>query len=189
MKYLRYKFNQRTTSQKLLLFIVVAAFFAMTVNAQQTATASGVQVKANLLKPINITSNQGIKFGTIAVGNGSGNQTIIIDPKSEPSFKSSDADASLMNAEVNPQKAAYFSVAGHAGKTYSITLPTDVKTMAANVTVSDFSCSYSTKTSLLSGESGVGTDGFYVGATLNYLASAATGVELSTNFEVTVAYN
>jgi hypothetical protein len=189
MKYFITNFNQRTTFKKLLLSIAVTVLFALTIHAQQTATATGTQVKAKLLKPINITSNQGIKFGTIAVGNGSGNQTIIIDPKSTPSFKSSDADASLINAEANPQKAAYFSVAGHAGKTYSITLPTDVKTMAANVTVSDFSCSYSTKTSLLSGESGVGTDGFYVGATLNYLASAATGVELSTNFEVTVAYN
>jgi len=166
---------------KKLLFLfaglLLMAISAESVQAQNSATATGVNAAATIVTPISITKTVDLNFGAIVPSLTAGTVTV-------------GTDNSILGAggvtlipQLGAHSAASFTVNGAIGALFSVTLPGDVTISngTESMTVSDFT---SNATGALDAS---GAEDFNVGATLAVAASQLPGLYEGT-FDVTVTY-
>ncbi len=145
----------------------------------ETATAN---VGASVLTPIAITKVDDLAFGNFMSTTGG---TIVLTPSATPT-RTPTAGVTLDNA-VTPT-AAKFTVAGTAGATFSITLPTTVSLSDGGTNTMDVG-TFTSDLDLAAATIPVaGTIDMYVGGTLTVGAAQANGAYTGT-FDVSVNYN
>jgi hypothetical protein len=160
----------------------VAALGVVGVSSSSFAASATSNADAEVIAPIAITNSAGLQFGTLSVGATGG--TVVVDTAGS---RTKTGDVLLSSTTAGA--AAAFSVAGDAGATYAITLPT-------SITISDGAATPNTMTvnTFTSNPSGTGTIGtggsqaLAVGATLNVGANQVQAAYTGT-FSVTVEYN
>jgi len=166
----------------LLLFAMLILFagrsYADDAHSKSIATTS----KARVISPISLLNvdAQGLDFGSIVIGTSDSKVKVT----ATASIVSNVASGDAVILTSTPQSAAKFTVSGESGKTYSITIPSNMTISfgANSLDIDNFVCS--------NGSGGtIGTDDvFYIGAELAVPAAAIPGSYQGT-FNVTVAYN
>lgn len=148
--------------------------------AQETATATA---SATIITPISISKTADMNFGNVAVQS-TNPGTVILTPAGARST----TGGTTLPATTGTVAAASFTIAGEAGYTYVITLPSSALTISSGantMTVTAFTSNPSATGTLTAG-----TETLTVGATLNVAAGQAAGTYTSTvPFDVTVNYN
>src|SRR5678816_3955366 len=103
---------------RILLCAAFLSGFAVKASAQASATATAT---ATIITPITITRTTDMNFGNVAVQAATGG-TVVITPAG---LRSATSGVTLP-ATAGTVSAAAFTVAGQAGYTYAITLPTSL---------------------------------------------------------------
>jgi hypothetical protein len=173
--------------KKIVFVIALLAGYA-TVNAQGTGATASATATAVIVSPITITKTVDLDFGNVAVDALTGG-TVVLDPTTATRTVTGGVTLPAVTGTVT---AASFTVAGEAGYTYDIFLPTTPLTIddgASNsMTVDQFISDPATSGTLSA--TAPGSQTLNVGATLNVSAAQAAGTYTSaTPFDVTVNYN
>jgi hypothetical protein len=170
-------------TQKILGIAAGMLFFALSVNAQATATANA---SATIISPISISKTTDLNFGNLAVDAIGG--LVILDPSAAATRTSAGAGGVSFPSNTGTFSSATFVVSGQADFTYDINvLSTSIQITNGtdNMTVDNFTKSVTT--GLLNG---LGTQTVYVGADLSVNGSQTPGVYTSSSpFTVLVNYN
>ncbi len=176
------------------LGLLLASLFVMTLATQQVKAQTGAsasasaEAKATLIRPITISMETNLNFGTIVVPSSTTGGTVMVS--TDGTTEVTGTDITLAKSLGDPPTTASFTVTGEPNGTYSITLPTEAtitkKEGSETMTVSNFT-SYPS----VSDGGTLRADGTHllkVGATLTVDANQATG-EYTGTFDVIVAYN
>lgn len=160
--------------------ILMIAGFSVNVMAQTENTAVG----AKILTAMTITETAPMHFGTMTVPTTAA--TVVLATAGTVTIGSGTI---TLLAQAPVSTAAAYNITGDFSATYAITIDASTTitngTIAEDMTVNSFVCSYAGLTSTLSAG---GLDAFTVGATLN-LANAQPAGTYAGTFDVTVAYN
>jgi spore coat protein U-like protein len=168
------------------LFVMMLATQQMKAQNGTSASATGTaEAKATLIRPITISMETNLNFGTIVVPSSTTGGTVMVS--TDGTTEVTGTDISLAESLGDPPTTASFTVTGEPNGTYAITLPDDntvtISGPGEDMTVTGFT-SNPDGTGVLAG----GTQTLSVGATLNVGADQAAG-EYAGEFTVTVAYN
>jgi hypothetical protein len=176
--------------RNILLVGFAISGIAPTAHAQASATAT-TSASATIFRPITLTKNTDLRFGTI-VRPATGSDTVTIDATDGTRLLATNSAVALTSgAHVSPGRAT-FTVAGEGGQAFSITVPASFnmtrsggsETIAIALTASAPS---GTLTGTL-GSASSGSASFGVGGAMPVTSSTASGA-YSGSFVTTVAYN
>jgi hypothetical protein len=174
--------------KKLFILFIAVAGFGVSSFGQGTVTRTATAA-ATIITPITLTKDVDLNFGNVVSSVAGG--TVDLSAAASPTRTAT--GVSLAVANPGTVTAAKFSVGGASGYTYAITLPIGASPVTLTRVGNTETMTAGTFTSTPSGTgtiSGVAIDDvIYVGATLNVGANQVAGSYLSTNFNVTVAYN
>lgn len=174
------------------LALTALATFAIASGAHAQASASQTtSASATIFRPITLTKNTDLRFGTI-VRPASGSDTVnIAAADGARTLSSNNAVALTSGAHQAPSRATY-TVAGEGGQAFSITIPasftmtrtggSETLTIALTATATS-----GTLTGTL-GDSSSGSATFGVGGAMPITSTTASGAYSGT-FVTTVAYN
>ncbi len=161
--------------------VVALSLFAGSAFAQATATVN-TTVNTTIIRPITLTQNTSLAFGTV-VKPASGNGNVIIDKTT--GARTSDGGVTIVGTGFS---RATYTVAGEGAQAFTITVPaTMIMAGAGNITVT-LSSTASGSTVLSSTSGQPGTLDFGIGGTFPVSNATNSGVYTGT-FPVTVAYN
>ncbi len=163
--------------------LVLIAFAANTVNAQNTDTESA-NASANILEIIEITKDADLHFGDIVPSGTAGDVTV-----APSSAGTRTANNVTLLTQFTTQAAAAFTVNGEKNAAYYITLPSGDITLtesvsSATMVINTFTTDKASNESQLNGS---GTDSFFVGAKLSVGGTQTAGL-YEGSFDVTVTY-
>jgi len=167
--------------KKLAFLFIAIAGFAVTSNAQVSATASST---ATIITPIAIAKTADLNFGNLAVSPTVAG-TVVITPAGSRSI----TGGVTLPAVTGTVSAASFTVTGLGTSTFSITLPGSAITLtdagSDTMSLGTFTSSPSSTGTLLAGSLAV-----TVGGTLTVAAAQAAGTYTNAaGLKVTVNYN
>ncbi|MCC9135775.1 DUF4402 domain-containing protein [Pontibacter silvestris] len=176
-------------SPKITLFFFAILGFTINTNAQSNSASASARAFATIVTPISITNTQDLNFGTLIVQNNQGGN-VTLNP--EGTLQEAGTVKAFTKAGTEQASAAVFQVAGQAGYSYSVTLPTgelvlqNTNTSAGgNLKINNF------KSNLQSGT--LGSDGkamVKIGATLIVENDQKPGKYANeTGFQISVNYN
>jgi len=171
--------------------LIIAAFVVAPVSlfAQFSGNASS-RAKAQIVTAISVDNDRPLDFGTI-LKTASGDGGTVVVAGTDNAFAVVGLGSFTLGTGTS--SSARFAVGGSPNATYTVTIPSDVLTLAPAlgastnttvVTVDPFTSSIEEDGVL----SDVGTQSFYVGGTLIIPADAVADY-YSASFDVTVAYN
>lgn len=148
--------------------------------AQSSATVASVGASATIYSAITLTNSQALNFGIIVPDTAS-QGTVTLDATATATRTPTGA----ISAGGSTYSAAKFTVTGHSGAQFNLTLPTSVTLSSGSnsMTLDTFTSSLSNPATLTGGSLD-----FYVGAKLAVGQAQADGA-YSGSFSVTVAYN
>lgn len=173
-----------------LLAACAISAIASGAHAQASATST-TAASATIFRPITLTKNSDLRFGTI-VRPASGSDTVIINSADgSRELSTNNAVALSSGAQLSPTRATY-TVSGEGGQTFSISVPASFNMTrsggAETITVSlSASAASGTLTGAL-GNASSGTATFGVGGAMPVTSSTASGA-YSGSFVTTVSYN
>ena len=167
--------------KKLAFLFIAIAGFAVTSNAQVSATASST---ATIITPIAIAKTADLNFGNLAVSPTVAG-TVVITPAGSRSI----TGGVTLPAVTGTVSAASFTVTGLGTSTFSITLPGSAITLtdagSHTMSLGTFTSSPSSTGTLVAGSLAV-----TVGGTLTVAAAQAAGTYTNAaGLQVTVNYN
>ena len=161
-------------------YIVAAAMVAaLSAPAAYAVTADGTAT-ANIVAPLAVNNTAGLRFGDIAP-NATQSGTVQIQTDDTKVCASE-----LTCFTTSPTGAAAFSVSGHSGAVYDITVPANV-TLAGTGSAAGQNMTATLIGSKANGTLTAGSDSFTVGGTLTVGANQTVG-SYSGTFTVTVEY-
>ena len=159
---------------KMAALAVMMFGFALTSNAQNTATSASTDASATIVAPITISAGSLLSFGQVVASGTAGE--VILAPAGT---RTAQNGVSFSAGVTGSPSASAFTVTGETGYTYTVTLPASIElagttgaalAATASMTVDTFTKSIGT------GDLSVdGTEDFTVGATLHVGANQATG--------------
>lgn len=150
----------------------------------QSANGSG---SITIVRPLTLTNNQGIKFGTI-VKPTSGAGSVAVTA-ADSSARTVTGTGAVALASGDSAQAAKFTLAGEGGQIVSVTVPgTFNMTSGANSLTVTTSKDIGDTVTLSSTLGSAGTKVFYVGGSVPIAANTESGAYSGT-FEVTASYN
>jgi len=168
---------KRHFSKLLVVFLALPFVQAM-------AQTENTDAFANIINPITIAETRALHFGTMSVTASAG--TCVL---AAAGTRTQTGGVTLTNLSPTATSAAY-SVTGNSNLAYSISLPASAVTVTRSggsqtMTITAFTSSKAGNAGTLSG---IGTDSFTVGGTLNVGTNQDPGLYQG-NFNVTVTYN
>lgn len=169
----------KNTKNKMIAIAVSLVAFSTSSFAQNTATNSDATASTNIVAPIAITNSASINFGNVVASAAGG--TVVLGTNG------SVTPTGVTTLSGITPTAAEFTVTGDQNFTYSVTLPgnTDVTLAQQGAT----SMALTNFTSNATGSFTSGSETFKVGGTLHVGANQASGLYVSSGFDVTVTYN
>lgn len=168
---------------KKLVFLFASLFLmgiaVESVQAQNSATAIGVNAAATIVTPISITKTVDLNFGAIVPSDAAGTVTVGTDNSI------SGTGGVTLIPQLGTHSAASFTVNGAIGALFSVTLPdnTTLTRESGTETMTASTFLHSATGTL----DGTGAEDFNVGATLAVAASQLPGTYVG-QFDVTVTY-
>jgi hypothetical protein len=174
------------------LILATLATFAIASTAHAQASASQTtNASATIFRPITLTKNTDLRFGTV-VRPTSGADTVIIDAADGArTLSNGNAVALTSGAHTAPGRAT-FTVAGEGGQAFSISVPTSFNmTRAGGAETLTIALTATATSGTLTGSLGDASSGsasFGIGGSMPLTSSTASGA-YSGSFVTTVAYN
>ena len=163
----------------ILTGVILMSIASLSVKAQSSATAAGVDASATIVSPIAILKNIDLEFGRIITDADGG--TVVLQPAENAAPTYPDLPTQISTGDVT---AAKFTITGDPAATYKITMPATISLLGTG----DPMLITTTQSKLATGNVLVaGPNLLYVGGTLAVGASQAAGA-YSAKFDVTVAY-
>lgn len=164
------------------------AAIASGAHAQASATST-TSASATIFRPITLTKNTDLRFGTI-VRPTTGSDTVTIDATDGTrALASNSAVALTSGAHVSPGRAT-FTVAGEGGQAFSITVPAsfNMTRTGGSETIAIALTASATSGTLSGALASSGSASFGVGGAMPVTSSTASGAYAG-SFVTTVAYN
>ena len=171
--------------KKAIVLIILLTGFVATTFAQSNGTSTTATSTATIITPIGISNSVDLAYGNLAVNATAG--TVLLPATLGTPTRVVTGGVTLP-AVTGTVTAAKFTVTGQTNSAYTIGLPANgVVTITGTgtpMTVNDFTSSLTTNV----GNTGTGSQDFYVGATLGVAASQTAGTYTG-QFTVIVNYN
>jgi len=170
------------------LVAVAAATPATAQNAATKAVAADPRATAGarLIKPLTLTANRGLNFGTIVMGTISGDQVVSIDGAGVVTCGASGGGLTCTNTASATASSASYSVTGTQGQVVLITAaPTSLTT--TNGAGGTLTLTPKAPDKLTLGNSGAAGNSFTVGGSITINSSTIDGVYAG-EVDVQVAY-
>ena len=171
--------------KKIFVLVIILTGFVATSFAQSNGTSTTATSTATIITPISIANSVDMAYGNLAVNTSLG--TVLLPATSGTPTRVTSGGVTLP-AVTGTVTAAKFTVTGQANSAYTIGLPANgavtITGAGTPMTVNDFTSSLTSN----SGNTGTGSQDFYVGATLGVAASQTAGTYSGT-FTVIVNYN
>ena len=174
------------------LILASFAIFAVASSAHAQASASQTtNASATIFRPITLTKNTDLKFGTI-VRPATGSDTVVIAAADGTRTLSSGNAVALTSGIHTAPGRASFTVAGEGGQAFSISVPPSfTMTRAGGAETLTIALAATGTSGTLTGALGDASSGsasFGVGGSMPITSSTASGA-YSGSFVTTVAYN
>jgi len=169
------------------LFVALSGIMALGVSVPAVAQSANGTGTITIVRPLTVTNNQGIKFGTI-IKPTSGAGSVAVTA-AESSARTVTGTGSLALASGDSAQAAKFTLDGEGGQVVSVTVPAtfSMTSGAASLLVTtskDIDATITLSNTLAS----AGTKVFYVGGSVPLEDTTVSGAYSGT-FEVTASYN
>ena len=163
------------------LFVALSGIMALGVSVPAVAQSASADGSIKIVRPLTVTKNTDMAFGTIIKGAG----TVALTA-ADSTVRSVTGDLGVVGLG---QTAAKFTLNGEGGQTVSVTVPTEFNmTSGANSLTVTTSKNIGATVNLSNALGAGGTSVFYVGGSIPITADTVSAIYTG-SFTVTASYN